>query len=95
LNIGKSGITPMGRAFTGQRTCIVDPTLQPVTPGESGELCLSGSQVAQGYFNDPEQTRKQFVTLPGKGEELWYRTGDLVLENRPSSEDPRASSRTA
>jgi acyl-CoA synthetase (AMP-forming)/AMP-acid ligase II len=59
----------------------VNPALHPVTSGESGELCLSGSQVTQGYLNNPEQTRKQFVTLMGKGDEVWYRTGDLVRED--------------
>ena len=78
---GKAGITPIGRAFTGQKTCVVNSTFHPVVSGDSGELCLSGSQVTQGYWNNPEQTRKQFVTLPGKGDELWYRTGDLVMED--------------
>jgi amino acid adenylation domain-containing protein len=81
LNVGKAGITPIGRAFTGQKACVVDSTFHPVVSGDSGELCLSGSQVTQGYWNNPEQTRKQFVTLPGKGDELWYRTGDLVIED--------------
>lgn len=81
LNAGKAGITPIGRAFTGQHTCVVDAAFRPVILGDSGELCLAGSQVTQGYLNNPEQTRKQFVTLPGKGDELWYRTGDLVVED--------------
>jgi amino acid adenylation domain-containing protein len=79
--VSNAGITPIGRAFAGQRTCVVNPALHPVTSGESGELCLSGSQVTQGYLNNPEQTRKQFVTLMGKGDEVWYRTGDLVRED--------------
>ena len=45
---------------------------------EVGELCLSGSQVASGYLDDPQKTREQFVTLDGQGDVRWYRTGDLV-----------------
>jgi acyl-CoA synthetase (AMP-forming)/AMP-acid ligase II len=48
--------------------------------GEAGELCLSGSQVTSGYWNNPLKTREQFVRLSGAGEMMWYRTGDLVKQ---------------
>jgi D-alanine--poly(phosphoribitol) ligase subunit 1 len=48
---------------------------------EAGELCLAGSQVTKGYWNDPDKTAKQFVRLPGGGKSLWYRTGDLVKQD--------------
>lgn len=76
-----NGFVPIGQAFSGQRTCIVDASFRPVSPGECGELCLSGSQVTDGYFNSHEQTRKQFLTLSGNGGAVWYRTGDLVRED--------------
>ena len=81
-DICKSGITPIGRAFSSQKTCVIDSTFHSVAAGDSGELCLSGSQVTQGYWNNPEQTKKQFVTLPGAGDDIWYRTGDLVMEDQ-------------
>jgi len=43
--------------------------------GESGELCLGGSQVTGGYLNDPEKTAKSFVRLAHTGDQIWYRTG--------------------
>ncbi|MES4785951.1 MAG: hypothetical protein C4294_09185 [Nitrospiraceae bacterium] len=76
-----NGIVPIGWVFDGQRTCIVDADLHPVQKGERGELCLSGSQVTRGYWNDPDQTAHRFVRLPGFGQELWYRTGDLVRQD--------------
>ncbi len=76
-----AGVTPIGGPFAGQQVCLVDSTLHEVPRGENGELCLSGSQVTGGYLNNVNQTERQFVTLPGKGEGIWYRTGDLVKED--------------
>lgn len=51
-----------------------------VAPGEVGELCLGGPCVGQGYYNQPEQTRKAFVQNPlnESFSERLYRTGDLM-----------------
>jgi amino acid adenylation domain-containing protein len=75
------GIVPIGWIFEGQKYCIVDEKLSPVSPGDAGELCLAGSQVAAGYLNDPERTKHQFVRIAGMGAGPWYRTGDLVKED--------------
>ena len=72
------GIVPIGWIYEGQECCVVNENLSPLPNGESGELCLAGSQVAAGYLNDPIRTRQQFVQLPGSERTHWYRTGDLV-----------------
>jgi amino acid adenylation domain-containing protein len=72
------GIVPIGWPFDGQQICAVNDNLEPVPTGESGELCLGGSQVTRGYLNDPEKTAKSFVKLGHTGDQIWYRTGDLV-----------------
>ena len=73
-----NGIVPIGWAFEGQSCCVVDENLEPVAPGEAGELLLGGSQVTPGYWKNPEQTGARYVTLAdGK---IWYRTGDRVIE---------------
>jgi amino acid adenylation domain-containing protein len=74
----RSGITPIGWPFEGQRTCVVDNNLVPVPCGAPGELLLAGSQVTTGYWKNPEATRERFVCLPDGV--TWYRTGDLVVE---------------
>jgi amino acid adenylation domain-containing protein len=74
------GVVSIGRVFEGQAGCIVDEYGEEVPVGESGELCLSGSQVTRGYFNDPAKTSERFVTLPGSPGRVWYRTGDLVRQ---------------
>ena len=72
------GLVPIGWPFDGQQVCAVNESLEPVPVGESGELCLGGSQVTRGYLNDPEKTAKSFVRLSHTGDKIWYRTGDLV-----------------
>ena len=75
-----NGIVPIGWPFEGQRAAVVGEDLQLVPSGTTGELCLAGSQVTQGYWNDMQRTQQQFVRLPHDPEMLWYRTGDLVSE---------------
>ncbi len=54
-----------------------------VSDGDVGELCLGGPCVGQGYFNQPELTKKAFVQNPLNHtfEERVYRTGDLMRFN--------------
>jgi amino acid adenylation domain-containing protein len=75
------GLVPIGWPFDGQQVCAVNDDLAPVPVGESGELCLGGSQVTGGYLNDPEKTAKSFVRLKHTGDQVWYRTGDLVRQD--------------
>ncbi|PYT67024.1 MAG: hypothetical protein DMG39_25000 [Acidobacteria bacterium] len=75
-----NGIVPIGCVFQGQHFRVTGAERESVPIGEVGELCLSGSQVASGYWSDPAKTQKQFVRLPTGGERVWYRTGDLVKQ---------------
>jgi len=73
---------PIGVPCKGARVVILDDADHPVSPGEIGELCISGDCLAKGYFNDPEKTSRLFTSPPpGLGmEPRMYRTGDLVQE---------------
>lgn len=75
------GLVPIGWPFEGQQVCAVNEDLEPVPAGESGELCLGGSQVTRGYLNDPQKTARSFVRLKHTGDQVWYRTGDLVRQD--------------
>ena len=68
---------PIGRACRGEALHVVDEHLQAVKPGETGELYISGAGLSPGYWNDPAETAKAFVTSPD-GKARWYRTGDLA-----------------
>ena len=54
-----------------------------VKPGETGELCVRGTSLSMGYYNDPEKTKEVFVQNPLNKAyvEYIYRTGDLVKYN--------------
>ena len=51
--------------------------------GEQGELCVRGSSLALGYYNNPERTAQAFIQNPLHSHypEIIYCTGDIVYEN--------------
>jgi len=76
---------PIGRPFPNEKVFLLDENDQLVTePGVPGELCVSGTALALGYFNNPQQTQKAFVQNPLNKNylELIYRTGDLASYNK-------------
>ncbi|MDH6706520.1 amino acid adenylation domain-containing protein [Kitasatospora sp. MAA19] len=73
-----TGPVPIGRAFGGARTLVLDEQFAPVPPGTVGELWIAGGRLAQGYLNRPELTAERFRDLPGTGRA--YRSGDLVRQ---------------
>jgi amino acid adenylation domain-containing protein len=79
----ENGLVPIGEPFDDMNALIVDENLTPVPDGSAGELILTGSQVALGYWNDPERTKKSFVVPPGLTE-TYYRTGDRVRRSGPN-----------
>ena len=79
-NSEKNGIFSIGKVFPTQEYCIINAKNEVLKSGEKGELCLKGSQVINGYFNDKENTDRSFIQIPGKGNKLWYKTGDLIIE---------------
>ncbi|WP_164569010.1 AMP-binding protein, partial [Pseudomonas viridiflava] len=55
------------------------PTLLP--RGQTGELCIIGPGVAEGYLGRPDLTRDSFIPNPwsiGHHDARLYRTGDLA-----------------
>lgn len=66
----------IGHPVPGMRAWVLDADLEPVAPGEKGELCLGGDGLALGYLNEPDKTADRFPRHPELGR--IYRTGDLV-----------------
>ena len=60
---------------------VLDDQQRPVPQGETGELCIIGPGVAQGYLGRPDLTAEKFLPNPwaaNTGEARLYRTGDLA-----------------
>ncbi|WP_093616708.1 FadD3 family acyl-CoA ligase [Streptomyces indicus] len=60
-----------GRAIPDTEVRVVNPAGETLPPGASGEVLVRGHNVMQGYFEDPQETKKT-ITPDG-----WLRTGDV------------------
>lgn len=71
---------PIGKPISNTRVYILDGDMNPVAPGEVGELYAGGDGVARGYLNDADSTAAKFLADPFAGEprRRMYRTGDLA-----------------
>lgn len=77
-------VLPMGHAFPNERVFLLDDQDCLVTePERLGELCVAGTALAIGYYNNEEQTEKAFTHNPLNHcyPERIYRTGDLAYYN--------------
>ena len=79
-------VLPMGSAFPNERVFLLDDKNRIIDEGEpkkTGEICVSGTAVTMGYFNNREKTDSAFVQNPLNPyyNEIIYRTGDLGYYN--------------
>ena len=75
---------PIGKPFRNTDILILDENNQKVSEANmEGELCIRGTSLAMGYYNNPEKTAAAFVQNPLNHSypEIIYRTGDLVFIN--------------
>ena len=73
----------IGKPLPSRRVKIVDPdTLEPVAPGEVGELLVTSDYSIKAYLNKPEETARSFVDING---ETFYKTSDFVTLNAEGS----------
>lgn len=75
----ESGI-PIGKSFLNEETFLLDENNELITKeNTTGEICIRGTAVGLGYYNNNEETSKRFVINPleKRYPEIIYRTGDL------------------
>lgn len=76
---------PIGKPLKNTSILVLDENDALVTEeGQEGELCVRGSSLALGYYNNPEKTSSVFVQNPLNTSypETIYRTGDIVVWNK-------------
>ena len=71
---------PIGRPLHNLSCYVMDGYGHLLPRGIAGELCISGPQVALGYWKREELTAEKFVDCP-YDEGKMYHTGDLVRYN--------------
>lgn len=74
---------PIGIPYRNTDVLIITDEDKLAAKGEEGELCVRGSSLALGYYNNPEKTAAAFVQNPLNTHypEVIYRTGDVVALN--------------
>lgn len=70
---------PVGVPNPGTTLVILDEDGRRVVDGQTGEICILGAQVGDGYVNNEEATDSHFVVSSSLGSEpmRYYRTGDI------------------
>jgi len=74
---------PIGYPRNNADIIILNENNEYASIGEQGELCVRGSALALGYWNDKERTEALFVQNPLNKNyyDRIYRTGDIVYKN--------------
>ena len=80
-NVDSQTLVGCGRGLIGEEIAIVDPaTGIRLGADHIGEIWVSGPNVAQGYWRNPEATEATFRShITGEAARSWLRTGDLGL----------------
>ena len=72
---------PIGKAFPNRNVFLLDENNNEVTDIETtGEICVGGTSVSLGYYNNVQQTEQAFVQNPLNKvyREIIYKTGDMA-----------------
>ncbi len=71
---------PLGTTFANEEVLVLDEHDRPIEPGQTGEICVTGTCLALGYYRNPQRTAEVFVQNPLNDAypQLMYRTGDLA-----------------
>ena len=80
---GDDEFIPIGNDCRNKQILVLNDEDKLVGVGEPGELCVRGSGVALGYYNNKVKTQEVFVQNPLHDlyEARIYRTGDIVKYN--------------
>ena len=71
-----NSLASLGRINKNFNYIIVDKEMKEVESNMKGELCLIGSNVGLGYYNDKNRTKESFIQNRSN---IMYKTGDIVI----------------
>lgn len=76
-------VLPIGKAFLNSGVFLLDGDRLVEKNNEAGEICIKGTSLALGYYNNAEKTREAFCQNPLNTAypERIYRTGDIGMFN--------------
>lgn len=74
---------PIGIPCRNSDMVILVDRIHLAEKGEQGELCVRGTSLALGYYNNPDKTAEAFIQNPLNKHypEIIYCTGDIVYQN--------------
>ncbi len=74
---------PIGKAFKNKEIILLDENNRVPETGAEGEICIRGTGLTLGYYNNFDKTKEVFVQNPLNNvyPELIYRTGDIGKYN--------------
>ena len=74
---------PIGRPFDNTDILLITEDGREASCGEEGEICIRGTCVTMGYYNNRERTDEAFVQNPLNSvyPEIIYKTGDIGKYN--------------
>lgn len=70
-----NGVVSLGHIFTTQEYRLINENNQVIET--EGEICLTGTQITTGYWQNLERTEESYFKFPGD-DRIWYKTGDIL-----------------
>ena len=76
-------VIPLGTTFDNTDIFLLTEDGKLAKDGEVGEMCIRGTGVTHGYYNDKQRTDEVFVQNPlnSSFNEIVYKTGDLAKKD--------------
>ena len=74
LEFVESKAGSVGRPWATFQYKVIGEEGEDLKAGETGELCMRGPGIMQGYWRNPKATEETFIPGP----ERWFKTGDSV-----------------
>lgn len=81
-NKSHNGVLSIGKSMKDNFTVLIDENQNILSHGNSGELCLGGIQLTNGYWMNEEKNKEAFFYKDYKDKsQRFYKTGDLCIED--------------